>query len=324
MAIGLVGTFPDKNVRFPNGELNRSNELGRLGEQPGGDLPVALPKQNKGVSDKGRKADAPLTQLRKAVIGCVHLFVMAAIIGLFVWCTMKAVGAVPWGAKSKAELTLVARDLTGVPAPADGMLNVPNPFPPGSSLTKGQVLAWLTVPGLKEKIEETQRALVSLQRQKLLLDPQGSGLDQGQEFRQIAGQIRAANDKLRRLRQIEQDACIRAPLSGQLPYGLSGSKAVQAGDTIVDIWPENGDLVVEVKAPQKVIHELIQSDCVEAVFSTAGGKVYVTARPIPDSVRPLTEEAGPQKQKEIWGVLQCTIVSIPVSVRTPGLIGRLQ
>jgi hypothetical protein len=331
MAVGLISSIPDKRVPSPSGKRSRFHESERRGEQGGDDLAIAVPDRTGGEPHQGPKPDAPLTRLRRAAIGGVHLVVIAAIVGLFVWCAVKAVGALPGSEKAEAIVTLVASSLVELHSPADGVFEAAQPLLVGSHVERGQLLGTVRPRQLQESLDEARGRLEALQRQKLLLDPQGmefedpaSGLDQRREFRQVALQLIATENELSRLRQIEQDSQIRSPVNGQIHYGLSGSRAVKATDTVAHIWPDSGDLLVEVKAPLKVIHRLIQSNRVEAVFPTAGGKVEVTARPVPGSLRTVVEQWGPQKATELWGVLQCTAVSIPGSVRTPGLIGRLR
>lgn len=271
------------------------------------------------------KPDAPLTRVRRALLGLINLAILLGIAALVVWKVW------PENPRRRALAMIVASSLVEVRSPTEGEFVAVKPLPNGACVKKGQVLGSVRAPRVVSSIEASQHMLDALQQRKLLLDQRGtefenlaSRRDEEQEFRQISIDVTATENELKRLRRVEYETRITAPVDGKIHYGLDGSKAVRTSDTIAYIWPEGGDLLLEVKAPLSVIHGLIQADRVDAVFPTVGGNVAVTAKPIAGSLRTYTQESAPRREDEYWGSLQCTVESVPEVVRIPGLLGGLQ
>jgi len=272
------------------------------------------------------KPDAPLRSAGRTVIGLTHAVVLCGIVGLLVW------QVIAFASRSKdAFATIVAAPLHEVRSPVDGLFVAHKHMPNGTHVTKGQFLGWIRSPQLDADIQRTQRKLDVLKRRKLLLEQRGSEShhplarpESDREFRQCAAEIVAMESDLGRLLRMKRKLRAVSPVTGQISNGgFSGSKAVKTNDTVAFVWPDNGELLVEVKAPLKAIHRLIQADHVEARFSTVGGQASVTARPIAGSLRVFTLDRGAAKKKELWGTLQCRPISIPDSVAYPGPIGVL-
>jgi hypothetical protein len=106
--------------------------------------------------------------------------------------------------------------------------------------------------------------------------------------------------------------------------GLSGGKAVKANETLAYVWPEGGELRIQVEAPMTTIQKLLRRNEVTCRFSTGGEEVSVSAKPIPKSLR--LKMAGLSEERlggELFGFIECMPSSMPAEIRSPGLIGRL-
>jgi biotin carboxyl carrier protein len=272
------------------------------------------------------KPDAPLRSVGRTAIRLVHAVVLCGIVGLLIW------QVVAFLSRSKDALaTIVAAPLHEVRSPVDGVFVANGHMPNGTHVRKGQVLGWIRSPQLEADIQALRRKLDTLKRRNLLLEQRASEsydplfrTGSGRESRQVVADIAAAESELGRLLRVQRQLRVVSPVTGQISNGgFSGSKAVETNDTVAYVWPDGGDLLVEVKAPLKAIHELIQANRVEARFSTVGGQAAVTARPIAGSLRVFTLDRGAAKKKELWGILQCQPTSIPANVAYPGPIGVL-
>ncbi|MFV1981448.1 MAG: hypothetical protein ACC655_09865, partial [Rhodothermia bacterium] len=148
--------------------------------------------------------------------------------------------------------------------------------------------------------------------------------EERREFRQVFLEMIVVESELDRLCRLDRETHVVSPVSGRIHFGISASQSVRTNDTVAHIWPDDGELLVEVSGPLAVVHQLIRANRVEAIFPTADGNMEVIGRPLPSSLRTHLEEVGPRNEREIWGFLQCRAVSIPQSLRVPGLIGKLQ
>ncbi len=253
-----------------------------------------------------------------------HAAVLFGIVGLVLW------QVISFASRSKdAFAQIVAAPLHEIRAACDGVFVAVGHMPNGTRVVKGQLLGEIQSPQLDAEIQATGRKLDALKRRKLLLEQSGdkfrhSVYTPGREFRECAAEIDAAQSDLDRMLRIRRKLRVVSPVDGQISNGgFSGSKAVETNDTVAYVWPDNGDLLVEVKAPLKAVHRLIQADQVDARFSTVGGQVSVTARPIKGSLQVFTQDRGAGKKKELWGSIQCLPDCIPESVAYPGPLGTL-
>ncbi len=332
MAIGLIGSFPGRRVQRPNGKLGRLAETGGTVKQGEGALGISAPRHANGSQESPKevhespKPDTPFRFVGRLVIAFTHAVVLLGIVGLLLWQVMA------FASRSKdAYAQIVAAPLFEVRSPVDGVFVADQHMPNGTQLSKGQFLGWIRSPQLDAAIRTTQRKLDALKERELLLEQRGSEFhhplsrpNSDREFRECAAEIVEVQSDLDRLLRSKRACRVVSPVNGQISNGgFSGSKAVETNDTVAYVWPDNGDLLVEVKAPLKAVHRLIQTDQVEAEFSTVGGQASVTARPIAGSLRVFTLDRGAGKKKELWGILQCQPTSIPESVAYPGPIGVL-
>jgi len=272
------------------------------------------------------KPDAPFRSAGRLAIGLTHAVVLCGIVGLVLW------QVISFASRSQdAFATIVAAPLYEVRSSVDGVFVASEHMPNGTHVSKGQLLGQICSPQLDADIQTTGRRLDGLKRRKLLLDQRGSAShhplsrpESDREFRQCVAEIVAIEAEFDRLLGLQRKLRVISPVSGQISNGgFSGSKAVETNDTMAYVWPDDGDLLVEVRAPLKAIHRLIQADQVESQFSSVGGQVLVTAQPIAGSLRVFTLDRGAAKKKELWGILQCRPLSIPESVAYPGPIGVL-
>jgi len=277
---------------------------------------------------KSPKADAPLRRVGRVTIASAHAAVLIGIVGLLLWYLITLPSIL--SDRQDAVVTIVAESLYEIRAPYEGEFWASEHMPNGTPVAAGAFLGEIRCEQLDADIRAAERTLQAVQQRKLLLQRRGVELahplgrpQSDQEFRQCVTQIVAVESELERLRQTRQKLRICSPIGGKIHDGFSGSKAVKSNDTVAYVWPDEGALLVEVKAPLKVIHELIREGRVEASFSTAGGEVPVAAEPINGALRVITLERGAGKKKELWGVLQCRPLSIPDSVAYPGPIGVL-
>ena len=300
------------------------------------DAPTGLPESivhrraHRAEEDKTRtkppRPDAPLRSVGRFVTALLHAGVLLGIVSLLLWYVMQ----IPGLTRRQAVVSVVARSHVELRSPTEGVFVAVNDLLAGTRVKKGHVLGHVRAPQLAARIDATERRLYALRCRKLLLEKPEDELDQprsefdlGQERRECVEKIVAAESELDRLRRIKRDLRIVSTVSGRIQYGVSGSAAVTTNETVVHVWPEGGDLVVEVRAPLKVIHELLRENHVVAQFPTAHGVLPVTSRPIPGSLRVSALEHGTGREKELWGFLQCRPVSIPEPVAHPGAIGTL-
>lgn len=298
----------------------RETEVERLAPSPAG----RESEPRSGSTSPG--PDAPLLSIGRVVTALLHAGVLVAIAGLLLWYVMQ----IPDLVGRRALVSVVASGLLEIRAPTDGVFVAAEALPAGARVEAGQVLGHVWAPRLEERIAAEERRLRELLRRKLLLERPDDELDRPEadlhldrEFRECAEKIVAARSELDRLRAVERDLRIVSPVSGRIQFGLSGSRAVAENDSLVHLWPDGGDLVIEVRAPLEVIHELVRANHVEAEFPTADGPVRVTSRPIPGSLQITARENRAGKNQELWGLVQCHPVSIPAAVAHPGAIGTL-
>ncbi|MHC4176847.1 MAG: efflux RND transporter periplasmic adaptor subunit [Planctomycetota bacterium] len=330
MTVGLIGSFPGSYVRRRNGKLGRLAENRSMDEQGKAAFTVPAPRRANGAEESRKsghespKPDTPFRFVGRLVIALAHAVVLFGIVCLLLWQVVPLITGPKVGCAQ-----IVAAPLHEIRAAYDGVFVAIRHMPNGTRVVEGQLLGEIRSPRLDADIKTVQGKLDALRRRKLLLEQPGpefrhSLYTPDREFRECAAEIDAMQSELDRLQQIRRGLRVVSPVSGQISNGgFSGSKAVETNDTVAYVWPDNGDLLVEVKAPLKAVHRLIQADRVEAEFSTVGGEAAVTARPIAGALRVFTLDRGAGRKKELWGILQCRPTSMPESVAYPGPIGKV-
>jgi hypothetical protein len=273
--------------------------------------------------------DAPFRPLGKVMLRLFHLLVLFALVCLVAWILVcKPALQYLRGDRKLVTVRIIAKELQNVPAPTEG-LYVGRPLPHGVRVSAGQLLGKVLAPQLDREIAARADMLETLLQRQLLQGQSWGESDSPdlqaaveKESRDLALRIRQTTHDLKRLQAIQKELVIRSPVNGQLHGGKNNSLTVRTHDTVAQVWPEGGDLLVEVEGPLGVINELVATDHLKARFATPAGEVTVTAKPIPCSVRPFM--ARPYGQEErIWAVLQCSPLRVPAIVRYPGPIGRL-
>lgn len=273
------------------------------------------------------KPDAPLRSVGRWITAILHATVLCGIAGLLLWYILH----VPALLRDRTFATIVAPSLVQVRSPVDGVFIATSDLPAGTHVEKGQLLGRVDAPRLESEIRAMERQLGALRRRRLRLGaPSSSPVQLAAESHaerlidDCVERIIALESELEWLRGVEKRLRIASPTTGRIQYGVTGSTAVRTNDPLVHVWPEGGDLLVEIEAPLDVVHEIIRDGIVEARFSTAEGIVRVQSVPIVTSIRVTAgqEESGIERG-EIFGFVQCRPLSIPRAVAFPGPIGTL-
>lgn len=266
-----------------------------------------------------RKSD---TMLRVAV----HALLLACIIVFVVYyCVYTPLYGQFAGAKERAHVESVAPSLNEIRAPeVSGVFHAIKPLANGTPVAKGEILGRIESPALIAQIDQKALELRMLQWRRLQLEQQAGERGPGyqQEARDLALREAGARQALNQLEGVRRQLVVRAPADGLVHMGLAATMSVNPHDTIVSLYPQGSDLVIEVTAPLEVINALEGQERVVADFSTPAGKVQVTATPVHGSTRSIVK-ATSEKRTEIWGVLVCRPTSMPDSVSLPGLVGKL-
>ncbi len=290
------------------------------------------------VSPRQEPATAPQPVAAPSARGTVLLrFVSGLLLAGFVSFLAVFVVGAPLGlippSREGAVARTVGAPLVQVSAPSDGLFVALKPLPNGTPIDPGQQLGHMTQTPDVERLAAA-RAERQFQRERLLrLDDhrdRADGFDLSaaptleKEAREVALQILTLTHEIDRLQTLQRKLTICSHVAGRIHFGLGASQAVKAHQPIAFIWPESGELLIEVEAEMRVIHELINANRVEAVFATPAGDEVILALPLPASVKPFTPADERRARKQPWGVLQCTTVTVPEAVRLPGLIGKLR
>lgn len=279
------------------------------------------------------RPDAAATPNAHRLVALIHGGVLALIVVFVGWAIIQ-----PWlgsfaTEKGRAKVRLVARQLVELPAPVAGRAVAVKALAHGDQVRRGQDLLRIEPRLLTEKLNSLRPALQSVVQRQLVLDDrhdQWHGIDEqvasaiDREIREASFKALELQTEIDSLEKLERQLILRSPADGMIHFGLRESFEVSAHQTAVHIFPENGELLVEVEAPLEVIHRLVKSGRVDALLSTTHGEVLVTATPAAATIKSFTTESSTRKEPELWGVIQCVPTNVPESIRSPGLIGRLE
>jgi multidrug resistance efflux pump len=303
----------------------------RLKRMLAADPPLPAPPAKPLAAERPDAAPKPVhTQLRIAA----HLLILVAVVCFVIYyCVWMPVRGVFAASYESATVTSVAYPLTEVRAPqVTGVFHAARPLPNGARVGGGQVLGHIESPELLAQIQQTALELQTLQTRQLQLEEQGRSAaaaaapgdrwESQHESRDLAAHLLGASQKLAQLESVRQKLTVIAPVDGFLQFGLAGTQTVAPFQSIASLYPQGADLLLEVTAPLDVIYALEREGAVASRFTTAGGAVDVSARPLHSATRAFTKIV-PGKPDETWGVLQCVPDNMPEAVRTPGLIGKL-
>jgi hypothetical protein len=309
--------------RLPRVDVPVMKEVPRAAAGNGETKPVQLAAAKPDAAPK--KAHHVLRAFAHAVI------LLSVVTFVFYYCVyLPLIGATkPY---QLARVTTVANPLTDVRSPpgVTGVFVAATALPIGAQVSKGQVLGRILAPALDAEIDKQTDNLTRMQQQHLSIQLQkralvGASVWQAeQEERDLALKVATAEKELSQLRAKRRQLVIRAPADGRLQFGLSGTKAVKEYDSVVTMYPEGADLLVEVTGPLDVINNIERQDRIVAQFQMKNGTVEVQAMPIASSVRSFTKVIQGGAKEETWGSVQCKPVSMPESIRLPGMIGTLR
>jgi hypothetical protein len=328
-------TMAHQTVHVP--ENHNHNKVGHLRANRLDRLLTANPSSPMPAAAKPLAAETPdaaarpvETRLRIAA----HLTILAAVVCFVIYyCVWMPVRGAFATSYESATVISVAYPLTDVRAPqVSGVFHAARPLPNGAHVVKGQILGRIESPELLALLQETALELQTLQTRQLQLEQQGRGAatteassrwESEHESRDLAAHVVSASQKLAQLEVVRQKLTVVAPVDGFLQFGLAGAQTIAPHQAIASLYPQGADLLLEVSAPLEVINALERDGAVTARFTTASGTVDVPARPIHSASRAFTKVVA-GKPDETWGVLQCMPDSMPSSIRTPGLIGKLR
>ncbi len=279
------------------------------------------------------KSDARLTASRRLTTIFVHGTLLVSILAFIFYYVMG-----PWlgllGLEwSAAKVTILAQSTLEVSAPVDGQFVASKVLTNGARVAKGDLLGHMQNTQTDEKLDAARQALRSMRERLLILDDHRSRIE-GTEPQQAAALVREIgestfkvqelNSDIERLTKLQDRLVLYSAVSGIVMPPAVSNISVRANQSVARIWPDDGDLLIEVEAPAEIINQLIKANRVEARFLTSGDNVTIHAIPVGASVKHFMVEASASKRQEIWGQLQCTPLHIPESIRHPGLIGRLR
>jgi hypothetical protein len=274
------------------------------------------------------RPDAAPRRLDNLVRMAAHgLILLCVVVFVGYYCVWAPISRRMTEAFASATVMSVANPVTDVRAPdVTGVFRAERPLANGARVRKGQLLGWIESPGLVRDIDRAAAELRGLQSRQLHLQEQCSGdgvvWQVQQEARELAARVASASQLLGQLEATRSQLTIYAPADGFVHIGLGGSMSITPYLTIVGLYPEHAEMLIEVTAPLEVLNVLERRGLVTAEFETALGSTGVEAKPIRGSARPFTK-ISLQKGDETWGVLQCVPLGMPAGIRLPGLIGKL-
>jgi hypothetical protein len=270
------------------------------------------------------KSDAPFRSVARLFIGFIHAGVLCGIVALLISYFM----SVAVTTDDKAFARIFGVNMVEIPAPLNGRFSAARHFPEGEQVEPGELLGEISAPELEEELELATQSLHKLQEEDLRrITRSGSLADQHTDDagpRNVRFMRIELENKIKQLRRIQSQLRVMSPVRGRIHMGLSGSKVIKANETLAYVWPEGGELRIQVEAPLTTMHKLLRKGAVKCRFSTARGEVCVTATPIPQSLRLKMNELSEDRLRgELFGFVECVPQSIPAEIRSPGLIGRL-
>src|SRR5437762_10301744 len=265
------------------------------------------------------------TGLRVAVHATILLSVLAFVVYYCVWSPVRGELMTK---RESATVTVVALPLTAVRAPyVSGVFVAERAFSNGAYVKSGQILGQISSPELEAQIERQDIELQLLEAQLLQPRQQGSdtqlGLQQAQDARDMSFKVATASKLLEQLNKRKKQLIVRAPCDGFIQFGLAGSQVVAPYKELVSLYPHRTELMIEITAPIEVINDLEGQNRVITQFSTASGKLNIESKPIQASSRSFIKTIE-GKRDETWGTIQCAPSFVPLPLRSPGLIGKLQ
>ena len=292
---------------------------------------VAPPVAERQKTLAAEAPDAAPRRLDHVVRAAAHAVVLAAVVGfVLVYCVVLPIRSQVAGNVARATVLLVGNPLLEVRAPETdgvGIFRAVRPLGHGEPVHKGQLLGRIESPKLDDDVARAATSLRALEEQQLWLGERLSAAeptaDESREARELAGRVAAASQALAHLHDLRRGLRIVAPADGYIQQGLPARLTVGSHQPIALVYPESGDLLVEVSAPLDVVNDLLRRGTLEADVQTTAGAVRVSATPVPGSVRHFTKIVDARRD-ETWATVQCTPDSLPPAARAPGLMGRIK
>lgn len=263
--------------------------------------------------------------LRAAAHAAVLLATVAFVLVYCVWMPARAQFAPRF---ELASVIVIANPLLELRAPdVTGVFRAVRPLPPGARVQKGELLGVIEVPQLDVDEQRVSLELRSLQARQLRLDQRAAfGEMTAQEAREaldLAGRVEAVAQTLAHLHSVRSQLRVCAPAAGIVQQGLAATVGVVPHHAIASLYPDGGELLVEVSGPMEVLNALQRAGHVNAVFSGPDGEAEVAAIPVLSSVRHFTKSVDGRRE-ETWGTVQCVPEFVPAGLRSPGCIGKLR
>ena len=273
--------------------------------------------------------DAAPRRLDHVVRAVAHAVVLAAVVGFVIaYCVVMPLRAQFAGRLDRASVILVANPLVEVRSPdVEGVFRAERPLQHGARVCKGQVLGQIDAPKLDQDIARASISLRTLESRQLRLDHRLAAgeptAEESREAREVAAQIAAASQALTQLRGVRRGLQVVAPADGIVQQGLPARLTVAPFQPIVLIYPDGGDLLVEVSGPLEVLNSMLCRGSFEAEFQSTDGAARVVATPLRGSLRYFSK-ALDGRREETWATVQCVPASLPAAVRSPGLMGKVR
>ena len=313
------------------GRPGRAAEAPTKVRRPRRDDAAATPLTEKPGPLAAEAPDAAPRRLDQVVRAAAHAVVLAAVVGfVLVYCVVLPIRSQVAGNVARATVLLVGNPLLDVRAPnieGVGVFHAVRPLGHGELVLKGQLLGEIESPKLDDDVARAAVTLRALEEQQLRLDQRLSAAeptpDESREARELAGRVAAAQQALAHLHEQRRGLRVVAPADGYIQQGLPARLTVGPHQPIALVYPECGDLLVEVSAPLDVLNDLLQRNTLEADVQTTAGAVRVSATPVPGSVRHFTKSVEGRRD-ETWATVQCIPDPLPLAARAPGLMGKIK
>jgi multidrug resistance efflux pump len=253
------------------------------------------------------------------VTAAVHLTVL---IGLLVFVVHQVMRTATLD-RRRALVTVVAPNMKQVTSPVRGVFTASRYLPKGTLVQAGTELGRIESPEHEANVQRARTRLACQLRQRNHLSTEfRRSADYAVAMGAIVDQIEATRVELDILARTTERLCVRAPISGYIEHGLSGSFSVEPQGAIVHLYQQGDELLVEVRGPLDLVHQLVRQEKFQTEFSTVGGKQRASVVPIPSSLKTVHRETS-AKRDELWGAVQCIPCSLPAAVAVPGTMGRL-
>jgi len=314
----VCSTYPTTNFQLNRIDMPTAKDVATTLPPARKAATVDSPEQPKTHEKPAAKPDAPFTKVGRLITATIHFSVLIALIAFVAHQLLRTATA----DRRQAVVTLVAPSLQQVSSPTDGVFTAGRHFPKGTQVEQGELLGQIVSPAHQADLERMEARLANLERRKSEVLNGGRGPSFDHAIREVMDSIDSALVELSILNELTAQLTVRAPVSGYIEHGLSGSFPVTRDAAIAQLWQQGDPLLVEIEAPLKVIHSLIRQGEINTEFATSEGNIQATVTPIASSLKPIHKESNGRRD-ELWGLIQCQPVELPSAAAYPGAMGRL-